>query len=171
MNKRGGLTDLFLFMALGFAIVLFMVVMVFVGNTAYTKLNENSDAFQKALGTSGNATEIIDNTMGQVNVAYNSLKWISFVLIFGLALSILLTSFLVKTYPVFFVPYIFIVVIAVIVSAPISNAYETIYQNPTLASTFSGFFGASWIFLHLPIWVSVIGIIAGVLMFINVIRQ
>lgn len=170
-NKKGGLTDLFLFMAVSFAMVMFMVIMVYVGNTAYTKLNENSEAFQKALGTSGNATEIIDDSMGQVNVAYSSLKWISVMLIFGLALSILLSSFLVRTYPVFFVPYIFIVIIAVIISVPISNAYETIYQNPTLASTFEGFFGATWIFLHLPIWISVIGILAGVLMFINVIRQ
>lgn len=171
MNKQGGLTDLFLFMALAFAMVLFMVIMVYVGNTAYTKLSEKAPAFQKALGNSGNATEIINSSVGQVNVAYSSLKWISVMLIFGLMLSILLTSFLVRTYPVFFVPYIFIVVIAVIVSVPISNAYETIYQNPTLASSFSGFFGATWIFLHLPIWITVIGILAGVLMFINVIRQ
>lgn len=169
-NKRGSLFDLFLFMALGFCVIIFMVVMTFIASTMNTKLHEQAPVIQKALGDSGNATEIIDENFGDVVTAYSSLKWISVMIIFGLMLSILLTSFLVKTNPVFFVPYILILIIAVIVSVPIANAYETIYNNPTLASTFTGFFGVSWIFLHLPIWISVIGILAGILMFANVMK-
>lgn len=169
-NKKGSLFDLFLFMALGFAVVLFMVIMTFIAGTMNDKLHEQAPAFQKALGDDGNATQIIDENFGDVVTAYSSLKWISTMLIFGLMLSILLTSFLVKTNPVFLVPYIFILVIAVIVSVPIANAYETIYNNPTLAATFTGFFGVSWIFLNLPIWISVIGVLAGILMFANVMR-
>jgi hypothetical protein len=171
MNKKGSLFDLFLFMALGFCIVIFMVIMTFVANTMNTKLHEQAPVIQKALGSSGNATEIIEENFGDVVTAYSSLRWISVMLIFGLMLSILLTSFLVKTNPVFFVPYVFIVVIAVIVSVPISNAYEVVYNNEVLASTFTGFFGVSWIFLHLPIWVSVIGILAGILMFANIMKS
>jgi hypothetical protein len=170
-NKRGAFTDLFLFMGLAFLVVIFMVMMTFASNVVFKELNENSDAIQRGLGDSGNATEIIQGSVGKVVEAYGSLKWISVVLIFGFALSILLTSFLVRTNPVFFVPYILIVVIAVIVSVPLSNTYEQVYQHPELAETFAGFFGATWIFLHLPIWVLVIGVLAGILMFINVVRN
>lgn len=169
-NKKGAFTDLFLFMGLAFLIVIFMVMMTYTANLVYNQLIEKSDAIQRGLGDSANATEIIDDSVGQVISAYGSLKWISVVLIVGLALSILLSSFLVRTNPVFFVPYIFIVVIAVIVSVPLSNSYEQVYTNPTLRDTFTGFFGATWIFLNLPIWVAVIGILAGILMFINVVR-
>jgi len=40
-----------------------------------------------------------------------------------------------------------------------------------LADTFTGFYGATWIFLHLPIWITVIGLLAGLLMFINAVRN
>lgn len=170
-NKKGALTDLFLFLGLSFLIVIFMVMMTFTSSIVYNKLLSESDAIQRGLGDSGNATEIIQGSVGEVVNAYGSLKWISVVLIFGFALSILLSSFLVRTNPVFFVPYILIVIIAVIVSVPLSNAYEQIYQTPQLAETFTGFFGATWIFLHLPIWISVIGILSGILMFVNVVRN
>jgi len=170
-DKRGGLSDLFLWMSLAFVIVLFSVVMFFIGNKTYTALITNAPAMQKALGNDGNATEIINSTFGKIPISYGALKWITTMLIFGLALSILITSFLVRTNPIFFVPYLFILIIAVIVAVPISNSYEIIYQNPVLAESFSGFWGANFIFLHLPLWVAVIGIVAGVLLFVNVVRS
>ena len=169
-NKRGAMSDLFLFMSISFIIVVFSVIMYFVATKTYTSL-QGSSALQKGLGDDGNASQIVGSTVGQVVNAYQSLKWITVMLIFGLGLAILISSFLVKTNPIFFIPYIIILIIAIIVSVPVSNTYETIYQNPVLAESFSGFWGATWIFLHLPIWVMVIGIFAGVLMFINIVRN
>jgi flagellar biosynthesis protein FliQ len=169
--KKGALSDLFIFMAVAFAIVMFSVVMYYIGNRTYDSLILHSPQIQKALGNDGNATDIINHSFGKVLIAYESMKWITTMLIFGFALSILISSFLVKTNPIFFVPYIIILIIAIIVSVPLSNTYEVIYKNPVLASSFVGFWGATWIFLHLPIWITVIGIFAGVLMFINVVRS
>lgn len=170
LNKKGAMTDLFLFMAIAFVLVLFSVIMVYISTQTYTAL-KNNQGLQKGLGNDGNASQIVDDTFGKVPTAYNSLKWITVMLIFGFAVSILITSFLVKTNPIFFVPYTIILIIAIIVSVPLSNSYADIYANPLLADTFAGFFGASWIMLHLPIWVTVIGLIAGVLMFVNVVRN
>ena len=170
LSKKGALSDLFLFMAIAFVIIIFSVIMVYVATRTYTALQENT-GIQQGLGNDGNATDIINHSFGQVLNAYQSLKWITFVLIFGFALSILITNFLVRTNPIFFVPYTIILVIAIIISVPLSNSYETIYQNPLLADTFTGFYGATWIFLHLPIWITVIGLLAGLLMFINVVRN
>lgn len=169
-NRKGALTDMFLFLVLSFVIIIFSVIMFFVATKTYDSLMSSS-AIQEGLGDDGNSTQIINDSFGQVPNAYQSLKWITTMLIFGLALSILISSFLVRTNPIFFVPYVIILIIAIIVSVPMSNTYETIYTNPLLAESFSGFWGATWIFLHLPLWVTTIGLLAGVLMFINVARN
>jgi len=171
-NKKGDLTQLFVFMVVAFVLALAVVIMYFVSTTTYDNLMEKgAPAIQKALGDSENATEIINSTYGKVPNAYQSLKWITTMLIVGMILSILITSFLVRVNPVWFVAYMFLWIIAIIVSVPISNTYETIYTNPTLADAFSGFWGQTYIFLNLPIWIGVIGALAGIVMFVNMVRQ
>ncbi|GAG53842.1 unnamed protein product, partial [marine sediment metagenome] len=49
-----------------------------------------------------------------------------------------------------------------ILAVPISNAYETIYLNPSLAESFVGFTGQNYMMLNLPTMVLVLGFIAGV---------
>ena len=170
MSKKGALTDLFIYMAVIFIMVLFMVAMTFVANQTKTELLKKADILQ-GHSTSYNATNLINETLGGVTSSYDSLKWISVMLMIGFAMSILVTSFLVRTNPVFFVPYAIIVVVAVIMAVPLSNSYDTLYNNPTLHSTFVGFFGASYIFSYLPIWITIIGFVAGILMFVNVVRS
>lgn len=166
--RKAGIFDLILAIALAFILAITLVLFSFAQHKLHTKLLENAPAFQNALGSSGNATEIINNTFGQVGTAYSSFKWISVTLIFGFFISILVSAFLVRTHPAWFIGYIFVVVIAVVISVYVSNTYETLMNNPTLAETFlTGFFGQNWIFLHLPTWVTIIGFIAGILMYIN----
>lgn len=169
-NKRGDLAQLFVFMAIAFALAIAVVIMFYVATTTYYKLLEQAPNIQKVL-PNDNATEIIQNTFGKVPNAYQSLKWITTMLIVGMMLSILITSFLVRTNPVWFVAYLFLWLIAIIVSVPMSNTYETIYTNPSLASSFTGFWGQTYIFLNLPIWIGVIGALAGIVMFVNMVRQ
>ena len=61
-------------------------------------------------------------------------------------------------------------IVAVIVSAVISNAYEKLTQEPTLAATFAQFPAQNHIFANLPIWVTIIGFVAGIVMFVGLIR-
>lgn len=170
-NKKGALTDLFLWISVCFILSIFSVIMFFAATRTYTELIAKAPQLQKALGNDGNATEIINSTFGQVPNSYQALKWITVMLIFGFALTIILTSFLVKTNPIFFVPYLIIYIIAIIISVPMSNTYEVIYQNPLLAASFSGFWGQNWIFLNLPFWIIVIGGLSGTLLFINSVRN
>lgn len=171
MNKKGALTDIFIFLAIAFVLALVSVVFVFIGNTTYNELQKKAPFLQEIVEGSGeNASEIIDKTFGQVVVAYSSLKWITFMLMIGMIMSMVVTSFLVRVHPVFFVPYVIISVIAVIVSVPMSNAYETIYNNPTLASSFQGFWGQTFIFANLHIWVTVIVFLVGTVLFVNMLK-
>ena len=169
-KKKGSATDLFVFMIMAFVFSIIFVVLYMIGSTTKEKLLEESDNLQNIIGDGANATEIIENSMGKVKQSYEMLKWISGFIIIGMIISILITSFIIRTEPVFFVAYVFIWIIAIIVSVPLSNAYEFVYEHPSISESFEGFYAQTWIFLNLPAWIIVIGGISGFLMAINMIR-
>jgi F0F1-type ATP synthase assembly protein I len=162
IGKRGGMTDLFIFMILAVAIVFICGIFIYMGGEATEQVHETMDDMQFG---NANTTQVIDDTFGAVNRSYQALYWISVMLIVGMVISIFIGSYLVTTKPIFFIPYIFLVIIAIIVSVGISNAYEQVIQDPTLASTFAGFVGANFIMLQLPIWITIIGIVGAIIMF------
>jgi F0F1-type ATP synthase assembly protein I len=164
MNKQGGFTDLFIFMIFSFAILLICGIFIYIGGTVTTEVHEKMDTMQFG---DANTSQVIDQTFGKVNQAYQSLYWIAVFLMVGMVISIFIGSYLVTTKPIFFVPYLFIVIIAVIIAVGLSNAYELVIQNPTLASTFAGFVGANFIMLQLPMWIAIIGITGGIIMFVR----
>ena len=164
-NKHGGFTDLFLFMIFAFVIILISVVMTYIGIHTENQLQESLGKMDLHDTVGNNASVVIDNTIGVTNTTFTALRWITVFLIGGMILSIFIGSYLVTTKPIFFIPYLFIVIIAIVVSVPMSNSYETLMSNPTLASTFTGFLGANWIMLNLPVWITIIGITGGIIMF------
>ena len=163
-NKRGGFTDLFILMIFSFAILLICGIFIYLGGTVTTEVHEKMDAMTFG---DANTSQVIDDTFGKVNQAYQSLYWIAIFLMVGMIISIFIGSYLVTTKPIFFIPYIFIVVIAIIIAVGLSNAYEQVIADETLASTFAGFIGANFIMLHLPMWIAIIGIVGGLIMFVR----
>ena len=166
-NKRGGFTDLFIFMIFAFVIVLISVLWVYMGGLANDKMQETIGQMDLHDTQGNNASVVVENTMGSggFNGSVVALQWITVFLIAGMILSIFIGSYLVTTKPVFFIPYLFIVIIAIIVAVPMSNSYETLMETEMLSGTFTGFMGANWIMLNLPIWISIIGIGGGIIMF------
>ncbi len=164
-NKRGGFTDLFIFMILAFVIVMISVIMIYIGNVTEEQLQLTVGKMDLHDSTGQNASQVITSTFGAVNQSYAALYWISIFLIVGMIIGIFIGSYLVTTKPIFFIPYIFVTIIAIIVAVPISNAYETLANTPDLASTFAGFTGANWIMLNLPIWITIIGFAGAIIMF------
>jgi hypothetical protein len=164
-NKKGGFSDLFIFMIFALIIVLISVLWIYLGMRAETQLQATLGQMEGLGDGNNNASVVISNTIGKTNATFSALRWISVFLIAGMILSIFIGSYLVTTKPIFFIPYLFIVIIAIIVSVPISNVYETLQTDATLGSTFQTFTGANWIMLNLPIWISIIGIAGGIIMF------
>jgi flagellar biosynthesis protein FliQ len=162
INKKGGTTDIFLFLIFTITILFICGIFIYLGGQATTKVHQTMDNMQFG---SANTSQVIDQTFGKVNEAYQSLYWISLLLIVGMIISIFIGSYLVTTKPIFFIPYIFIIIIAVIVSVGLSNAYEQVIQDPTLAPTFAGFIGSNFIMANLPIWITIIGFVGGIIMF------
>jgi MFS family permease len=161
-SKKGGFSDLFIVMILSLAIVFICGLFIFIGGKVTTGVMQTLG--NKTIGN-GNTTTIINESLGKVNQSYQALYWISVFLIIGMILSVFIGSYLVTTKPIFFIPYIFILIIAIIVAVVISNAYEQVLLNPDLASTFAGFVGANFIMLQLPLWIAIVGIVGGIIMF------
>lgn len=168
-DKRGSITGIFLFMIVAFVLVVISVIFIFLGATIEAELLSQNETLQKNF-PNANVTEVIKKHIGAVNLAYSALPWITMMLIIGMVIAIMISSFLVQENPVFFVLYIFLLIIAIVVAAILSNVYEEVYTNPVLASSFEGFFGVTFIFLNLHIWVTVIGFVAGIIMYVNSIR-
>jgi len=165
-DKKGGFSDLFIFMIFALVIIFISVLMIYIGGETQDQLQDTLGNMDGLHDTDGNnASQVIDNTMGSTNASFQSLHWITVFLIVGMIISIFIGSYLVTTKPIFFVPYLFITIIAIVVSVPISNTYETLMENATLSSTFAGFTGANWIMLNLPIWITIVGIAGGIIMF------
>lgn len=171
MNKKASVMDIFLLMIIALALAVVCVIMLYVSHVTEDELYEHSDVLQRAIGPGENITLVLQDTFGAVPRAFESFKWITGMLIFGMMLSILLSSYLVRVNPIWLVPYILVWIIAIIVSVPLSNSYETIMQHPTLASTFVGFWAQNYIFAYFPIWITVIGGAAAALMVINLVKQ
>ena len=171
INKKASAMDIFLFMIIALALAITCVIMLYVANVTEIELYENLDVLQAAIGPNENMTLVLQDTFGAVPRAFESFKWITGMLIFGMMLSILLSSYLVRVNPIWLVPYIFVWIIAIICSVVLSNSYETIMQHPTLASTFAGFWAQNYIFAYLPIWITIIGGAAAALMVINLVKQ
>lgn len=164
-NKKGGFSDLFIFMIFAFVIVLISVIWIYLGGEVEDQLQDTIGKMDLHDTIGNNASQVVDNTMGSFNTSIQALHWVTIFLIAGMILSIFIGSYLVTTKPIFFIPYIFIVIIAIVVSVPMSNAYETIMTNQVLADTFTGFSGANWIMLNLPIWITIIGFVGGIIMY------
>jgi ABC-type lipoprotein release transport system permease subunit len=167
LDKKGGIADIFLVVIIVFILIVCVIMVTFAQSKFYEKIKEQAPNLQNSFDNSTNVSQLIDDTVGKTSQAYSTLPWITALLIIFYFLSILLSAFLVKTHPVTFVAYWLMVIVAVIISVYVSNVYETLSETAVLTSTWMTFSGANYIFTYLPIWVTIIGLIAGVLMFIN----
>ena len=166
-DKQGGFTDLFIFMIVAFVIVLFCGVFIYISNQTHDQLQEILPTIDILNDDGANATQTMEDTFGSANLSFDALYWISIFLIFGMIIAIFIGSYMVTTKPIFFIPYIFVVIIAVVVAVAMSNAYELLYNNATLNSTFAGFVGSNWILAQLPIIIAIVGMAGGIIMFVR----
>lgn len=163
-NKKGSFTGIFLLMIIAVIIMFVAGIFIYIGGLTKDKLHETMDDMEFG---DANTSQVIEDTFGKVDQSYSHLTWITVMLIFAMVLSIFIGSYKVRTEPVYFIPYIIICIIAVIVSVGIANSYEQVIQEPTLAATFTELTGGNYFMLNLPIFVTVIAFVGGIIMYIR----
>ena len=161
MNRRGGFLDLIILMVIALVAVLFFAGWIYANNLLTTELL-NADS------ANVNITEATESTFVKINDSLALLRWVAAAIIFGSIIAIMVSNFLVKAHPLFFVPYILFMIISIIFSAYISNAYEDLLTTGILASTLQTFSFANFFFLNLPVWITIIGFMGGILLFVGV---
>lgn len=124
-SKKGELTDYLIFLitifilAVGFFVMIFVIPAISSGlrNAGMNSTTEGSNAI--------NSMESIGT--GTINMG--------FMLLFsGLVISMMITSFLVRTHPIFLFLYILFLGITLLLGLYLGNAYYALEQNPALAS-------------------------------------
>lgn len=166
MKKQGAILDLFIWIIVGFVILLFFGIWLYTHNLLTTEL--------LAVDTPSNInfSQAVTDVFVPINDAYASLRWMTVGILFASAMAILLSNFLIKAHPAFFFVYILIIIVAISLSAIVANIYEDdILTNDRIGDTMASFRGGTWIFLHLPVWVAVIGIFGAIFLFIGIIRD
>lgn len=164
-DKKGSYIGMFILIVVAIIILFVSAIFIYIGELTEEKLHETMDDMDIFGDT--NASEVIDSTFGKVNQAYSHLTWITVMLIFGMVISIFIGSYKVRTEAVYFIPYIIISLICIIISVGIANAYEDVIANETLASTFATFTGGNFFMLNLPMFMTVIAFIGGIIMYIS----
>ena len=161
MNKNGGLLDLIVLMVIGLVAVLFFAGWIYANN-------ELTERLLTVESPTANITDATQKTFVKINESLAGLKWVAAAIIFASIIGIMVSNFLVKAHPVFLVPYVLFVIISIVFSAYISNAYEDILMSGILSSTLQDFSFVNFFFLNLPVWITIIGIAGGIMLFIGV---
>lgn len=166
MKKKASIIDPLLWIVLAFVIVMFFAAWIW----GFGLLTDTLTGIE---GTETvNISDAAQDTFGRIEPAQKTgLHVLSYVMIFSMALTILLTNYLEKVHPAFFVAYLFVLVGAIIASVYISNEYETLMASALLGSSLSEFTGSSFIILYLPVWVTIIGLFGAIFLFAGIMRD
>ena len=171
MNKKGAFTDLIFLSILVFVLVLVCGIFIFIGNTARDEYTDTMNKLNAKINNNevgaGNYSVLAMRTMGGYANSLKTLIWISWVLIIGMCMSILIGSYLTSINPTYFLASILILIVSCLISVPFSNAYDEILDNATLGTTFAQFGISNWLVLHLPMVTAIIGGLGLIIMFIS----
>ncbi len=125
-SNKGEITDLWVWLVTIFALGIGLFVLMYIipsisGGLRLAGLNNSAEGSASIDALDSIGTSTINN---------------GFMLLFvGLIISLMITSFLVRTHPIFLFLYIFMLAIMILLAAYLGNAYEDMKNNPVFAST------------------------------------
>ena len=161
-KKAQSILDVFVFLSLAF----FVVVMVFVLIYCSRIITNSIVGIDTPANTLGiNVSETAKITFGNLNNGINNLKMVGFVIIFGMVLTIFISSFLVRAHPVFAVVYLFIAILAVILAMVIQNSYDTMLADNLLGGVMQEGSAINMFMSNITTWTLVICFVGGIFVF------
>lgn len=162
--------NIFTFMIVAFIAVVFFAGLIYAQGMIYNVLHNVGIQNEVSGGLAVNMTQAADITFGTVNQSIQALRMVAIVLIICMAISIIITNALVKVHPLFFFVHVLISMLAIIFSVPISNAYFNLMNSGIYDGLLNSFTASNWVLLNLPVVVTVVSILGGIFLFINIIR-
>ena len=156
MNKKGELSDMLIFLVTIFilAIGLFLIM--------YIIPHISSGLRIAGLNNSAEGTDAINSldSIGTKTINYGFLM-----LFVGLSISMMITSFLVRTHPIFLFLYIIFLVITVILAFYLGNAYQQMIANPSFAGMVDTATFPNWIMKNIAEITVAVGALSMIIVF------
>lgn len=150
------------------AIIIFFVVMIVMGMIIWmfsTLTTTLVDTDADDINISGAASD----TFGQVNASLiGSANVIAFSIMIGMVLAMLIVEFLTRRHPAFFFLDVLVLIMAFIISVFLSNRYEELLNGLPFTNELINMRAGTSIMLHLPRWVTVVGLIGMALSYISI---
>lgn len=138
------------------AFAIFLLIVGFIGNEVATEL-------QHKIGITDEINDSLQTTITTSTVTINTLWYILFA---GLLMGLIVQAMMAPQYPKVMVPiFILTLIISVIVAIVLSNAYEAITEQATLAQASLFQQGIFFIMTKLPYLAVIVGILSIVIIF------
>jgi hypothetical protein len=126
-QKKGDLSDTLIFVISVFVFGIMMFILMFI-----------TPQIADGLRTAGlNNTAAMTNAIDSIDTFTSIINYGTFFVMCGLLMSILITSFLVRTHPVFLVMYLLFMPASIIIAVYLGNYYNTIATTAIFASVYS----------------------------------
>lgn len=127
-NKKGELSDMLIWVITIFVLAVGLFIIIYI-------VPQISGGLRTAgLNNSAEGTSAIASMEGMAGGTIN----FGFMLLFiGLVMSLMVSSFLVRTHPIFMFMYIFFLGLTLFIGIYLGNAYNTLMTNPIFASAIS----------------------------------
>ena len=167
-NRKGHALGVFLAIFIFIFLVLAIAISFPSANLIQDKITEgvmaNVDSIQDASGDSLNATDLVNNTLGEGSKAVDMLQWISYVVIAALFIGIIGLTYLVRTNPWWVGAYFLGLILLIIIAHQVGNAYEEISNQEALASTYDKYEEQSIVLDNLEWWILMLGAVGAIIM-------
>jgi hypothetical protein len=154
-NKRGDFTGLIYLIVSVFAFAIFLLILGYIAPQISNKMVEK-------IGITAGINNSLNTTS---NIAEHTLSTLWIILFGGLILGLFVTSYFIPTHPIFVPVFGFLLIVAIMIAVPLSNAYESLTLNPTLAGTAAQQGLIGFIMTNLPLTTLILGLIVLVITF------
>jgi len=156
MNHRGELSDIMIWMVTIFILAIGLFVLMFV-----------VPSITSGLRSAGiNSTAEGNNAIDKLDLFSTSTINNGFLMLFvGLIISTMITSFMVRTHPIFLFLYIFFLAITVLLSFYLGNTYHLMTSNPTFSGMVDTATFPNWVMGHIAEITVAVGALSMIIVF------
>lgn len=156
MEKKGELQDIIVFVITLFVLACGLLILLYVSPLIFNGLKT------AGLNNSETGARVIEDS---IDVTKNTINNGYMLLFVGLVISMMITSFMVRTHPIFLFLYIIILMITVVLSIYLGNHYYQLEQNPIFEDALNDGSFIHLIMNHLVEVTIAIGILSMIIVF------
>lgn len=149
LKNKKGISDVFFIVVILFVLAVAFLIIMFIALSLRTEMTDTLTAMDNNSGIMFNRT---------ITAIPQTTDTVFLIVLIGLIIGILISSFLFYSHPIFIILYIILSLGALLLSTIFSNVYETMYSTSAFNQTLAYMPITNYVMLHLPLFV--LGIIA-----------